>query len=361
MINPGVVCLLGGGAAIPASGKSHEYLAQRLPPRMRIAVLETPAGFELNSDMVAAKLARFIEQRLQNYAPRVEVVAARKRGTPFSPDKHEIVAPILSADKIVLGPGSPTYGVRQLQDSLALSYIKARQWQGGFLLISSSATLSFSQCTMPVYEIYKVGEELHWQAGLDYFADYGLELTIVPHWNNNDGGADLDTSRCYVGMARFEPLLEMLPPGQTVLGLDDHTSAMLDFQSGLVTVIGGSSITILSDGKQRQFESGAQFNLEELGNWHLPSSDQLPDDIWQAADVAWQERLVRDAQPEAPDAVLTLAKQRMQARAHRDWQLADSLRDQIAAAGWHIKDTATDYELEPIGFRGGECAAICKN
>ena len=353
MIKPGLICLLGGGAAIPPSGKSHEYLAQRLPPQPRIAVLETPAGFELNSDKVAAKLANFIEQRLQNYAPQVEVVPARKRGTPFSPDKHEIVAPILSADQIVLGPGSPTYGVRQLQDSLALSYIKARQWQGGFLLISSSATLSFSQYTMPVYEIYKVGEELHWQAGLDYFADYGLKLTIVPHWNNNDGGADLDTSRCYVGQARFEPLLEMLPVGQTVLGLDDHTSAVLDFQSGRGTVVGASTITILSGGQEKQFQSGTQFSLEELGSWHLPSRTQVPDEIWHAASTAWQERLLSDAQPEAPAMVHALAKQRLEARVRKDWLLADKLRDQIAAAGWHIKDTASAYELEPIASEVG--------
>ena len=254
MIKPGLVCLLGGGAAIPASGKTHEYLAQRLPPRPRIAVLETPAGFELNSDKVAGKLADFVAGRLQNYGPRLEVVAARKKGTAYSPDNPDIVTPILAADEIILGPGSPTYGVRQLKDSLALQYIKARQWQGGTLLISSSASLSFSQYTMPVYEIYKVGEELHWKRGLDYFADYGLDLSIVPHWDNNDGGAELDTSRCYVGLARFEPLLAMLPAGQTILGLDDHTSAVLDFQSGMATVVGANSITILRDGRAQQFQ-----------------------------------------------------------------------------------------------------------
>ena len=347
MIKPGLVCLLGGGAAIPASGKTHEYLAQRLPPQPRVAVLETPAGFELNSDRVAGKLADFVASRLQNYSPRLEVVAARKKGTPYSPDNHDIVAPILMADEIILGPGSPTYGVRQLQDSLALKYIKARQWQGGTLLISSSASLSFGQYTMPVYEIYKVGEDLHWKRGLNYFADYGLNLSIIPHWDNNDGGAELDTSRCYVGLARFEPLLAMLPAGQTILGLDDHTSAVLDFARERVTVVGANSITILRDGTEKQYMTGEQFSLAELGAWHLPDPGQLETHVWQQAAAAWEERQAADAAPTAPAEVITLADKRQQARQDQEWAAADELRDAIARAGWHIKDTADGYELEP--------------
>ena len=292
MIKPGLICLLGGGAAIPASGKTHEYLAQRLPERPRIAVLETPAGFELNSDIVAAKLAAFIEKRLQNYRPRLEVIAARKKGTSFSPDNHEVVAGILAADEIVLGPGSPTYGARQLRDSLALDYIKARQWRGGALLISSSATISFSDYAMPIYEIYKVGEDIHWKRGINYFADYGLSLTLVPHWNNNDGGTELDTSRCYIGQSRFDLMLEMLPVEQTVLGLDDHTSAVLDFCTGQGTVVGAGTITILREGQSQKFQSGQQFALSELGEWKLPSLDCLQEPIWAAAakDMAGKNR-----------------------------------------------------------------------
>ena len=346
MINPGIICLLGGGASIPASGKTHEYLAQQLPPNPRVAILETPAGFELNSDIVAGKLGAFMQKRLQNYAPRIEIVAARKKGTPFSPDNHDIVAPILAADEIVLGPGSPTYGAKQLKESLALDYIKARQWQGGTLLISSSATLSFSQYTMPVYEIYKVGEELHWKTGVNYFADYGLNLTIIPHWDNNDGGVELDTSRCYVGQARFNPLFEMLPADQTVLGLDDHTSVNLDFRSGIAAVVGAKSITILRAGASKVFNVGDQFPIDEFGAWHLPERSQLSDQVWQAAKDAWQKRQEDDAQPAPPEEIIALADERVSARANKDWPLADQLRETIESNGWRVKDTAEGYELE---------------
>lgn len=46
---------------------------------------------------------------------------------------------------------------------------------------------------LPVYEIYKAGEDVHVRKGLNFFADFGLSLSFIP-WNNTDGGAELDTS-----------------------------------------------------------------------------------------------------------------------------------------------------------------------
>lgn len=347
-INPGIICVLGGGAAIPASGKSHEYLAQQLPDKPRISVLETPAGFELNCDAVAEKLAAFMRKRLQNYSPQIATLPARKRGTACSPDEHGIVAPILQADEIVLGPGSPTYCARQLSGSLATDYIKARQWQGGTLMLSSSSTLAFGRFTMPVYEIYKVGEDLHWKDGVDYFADYGLQLSLVPHWDNRDGGDELDTSRCYVGKPRWNKLYPLLPPDQTILGLDDHTSAMLDFRTGEATVVGANSVTVLRNGENKVFQSGEVFSLDELGEWQLPEEGMLSADIWQAADAAWQQRLAASSAPTPSDEVLALVEARLLARQNKQWQQSDSLRDQIAALGWRVKDARNSYELEPI-------------
>jgi GT2 family glycosyltransferase len=48
-----------------------------------------------------------------------------------------------------------------------------------------------------------------------------------------------------------------------------------------------------------------------------------------------------------PDAVLTLAHARLQARAARDWPEADRLRAEIEAAGWRIVDSGTDFALSP--------------
>ena len=49
----------------------------------------------------------------------------------------------------------------------------------------------------------------------------------------------------------------------------------------------------------------------------------------------------------APSSVLALAEQRAAARAARDFAESDRLRDEIAAAGWLVRDTPAGFELAP--------------
>ena len=219
-----------------------------LPVSPRLALLETPAGFELNSSQVICRIAEFIQHRLQNYSPKLTVVPARRKGTLFSPDDPQLVAPLLEADVIFMGPGSPSYAVRQLKDSLAWHYLVARHRLGGTLVLASAAAIAISAYSLPVYEIYKVGEDLHWKEGLDFFGMFGLPLIFIPHWNNNEGGDELDTSRCFMGIMRFNTLMEMLPSGITVLGIDENTALILDLQEGIGRVVGLGKVTLLRTG-----------------------------------------------------------------------------------------------------------------
>jgi cysteinyl-tRNA synthetase len=43
-----------------------------------------------------------------------------------------------------------------------------------------------------------------------------------------------------------------------------------------------------------------------------------------------------------------LAERRQQARAGRDFAEADRLRDEIAGAGWEVRDVPAGFELVPI-------------
>ena len=82
--HPGLVVLLGSGEIAPSGRKVHDWVMRQLRPPIRVAILEIPAGFQPNSELVAGKMAEFVSRRLQNYDPRVTVIAARKRGTPSS-------------------------------------------------------------------------------------------------------------------------------------------------------------------------------------------------------------------------------------------------------------------------------------
>jgi cyanophycinase-like exopeptidase len=344
---PGLVVLFGSGETSASGRKIYDWLMRCLSPPIRVAVLETPAGFELNSAQVAGRVADFLRHRLQNYRLQVTVVPARKRGTPFSPDDAEITAPLLPANAIFLGPGSPTYAVRQLQDSLAWHRLIARHRLGAAVILASAATVAASAHTLPVYEIYKVGEDLHWRQGLDFFGPYGLSLVFIPHWNNAEGGAELDTSRCFMGESRFEQLLSMLPTETTVVGIDEHTALVMDLGAGTCRVIGRGSVTLLREGQEQCFGQGATFAATKFGPFRMPESRTgIPPEVWQEVHAAQaQTRMI--VTPEPSPEVLRLVEKREVARARRDWAVADTLRERIVTLGWQVLDTPQGPQLEP--------------
>jgi hypothetical protein len=347
---PGLIVLLGSGETQPSSGKTHEYIASQLPNPPRIAILETPAGFELNADRVAGKIKDFLETRLTNYGPNIVQIPARKKKTAFSPDDPQIIAPLYQADEILLGPGSPTYAVRQLKDSLAYDAIRAKNRMGSVLFLSSAATLAFGCYTIPVYEIFKVGEDIHWQQGLNFFGDFGLSLSIVPHWNNNDGGEELDTSRCYIGRSRFDALYQQVPDGQVFMGIDDHTSVVIDLVEKICKVMGNGRVILLKNGEQLEFKSGEVFDLELIGTPFLPEAGEgLDPKAWEKTQLAIRSRKeTEETVPEPPKAVVHLLRLRTTARNENDWDRADSLREEIESLGWQVVDTLEGSELEPI-------------
>lgn len=343
---PGRIALLGSGETSLAGGRVFESLAKVLPTPLRVAVLETPAGFELNSDRVAGRVADFLAVRLQNYRPQVSVIPARRRGTRFSPDDPALTGPLLHADLLFMGPGSPTYAVRQLRDSLAWHRMLARQRIGATLALASAAVIAISAYALPVYEIYKAGHDLHWQPGLDLFGPYGLKLVFVPHWNNAEGGAELDTSCCFMGRERFEALRAMLPADATVIGIDEHTALAIDLADGTAQVMGAGDVTVLRAGDERRLPAGERFSLAEFGpfSWPDPAAD-LPPELWAEALAAHE---ADEETPSPPADVLALVAEREAARHRRDWATADALRDRIAALGWRVQDTSAGPAVVPL-------------
>jgi cyanophycinase-like exopeptidase len=342
-MTPGKITLLGSGETAAVGARVFESLARDLPRGFRAAVLETPAGFELNSERVAGRIAAFMQARLNSYAAQVEVIRARRRATPLSPDHAEVTAPLLKSSLIFAGPGSPTYAARQLTGSLAWERMRARHALGAALVFASAGAIAVGRHVLPVYEIYKAGHDLHWQEGLDLLAPFGLNLAIVSHWNNTDGGADLDTSHCFVGKERFDEMLRMLPPDVAIIGIDEHTAVTIDIAAGRAQVFGQGRITILRDGREIAFADGEAFDLRALGPFRavdLPA--QLPQSVVAEAMAA----LAAPIEP-APDQVLALANERQLARVRRDWAAADQLRNKIEALGWQVQDTPDGPALTP--------------
>lgn len=338
----GKIAFLGSGETSLAGGRIFERLVKDLDHPPQIAILETTAGFELNSDQVAGRVGDYLETRLQNYKPEIHIIPARKRGTEFSPDNPHILAPLRTADLIFMGPGSPTYAVRQLKGSLAWDIIRARHRQGATLVFASAATIAVGAHALPVYEIFKVGEDVHVKDGLDLFKDYNLPVSFIPHWNNAEGGADVDTSRCFMGRERFDTWRAMLPAGQTIVGLDEHTGFIVDFETGKCRISGVSSVTICDGVDTKIFPSGKECDLALLGELHIPEEDK---NISEEALEFLRQAPEPETDDTPPDEVLKLADDRQQARTDKDWAASDRLRDEIADLGWEVRDTPDGQEL----------------
>jgi cyanophycinase-like exopeptidase len=384
------VILFGSGETSPAGRKVWEAEFQRLPAPPRLALLETPAGFELNSERVIGRVASFIRQRLPNHNPQVETIPIRRRDGDYSANDAGLAAGLQAADLIFLGPGSPSYAVRHLRQTLAWETVQAAQRQGATLALASAAAIAVSTRALPVYEIYKVGEDLHWKDGLDLFAAFGLALAVIPHWNNNDGGTELDTSRCFMGQARFARLMELLPDNMTILGLDEKTALVIDLEQGECQVIGQDGVTVIHTGhahggpilpeglessglepvaRRRSghvhyFCQGDTFPLAELDGNRLGRRQQegIAPALWSqvtaARAAAHAERLARQQAAAAPPAsagtddlppeVQALLKARHAARAAKQWAESDRLRDELAALGWKVLDTRDGQTLTKI-------------
>ena len=338
----GQIAFLGSGETSLAGGRIFESLARALGDPLRIALIETPAGFELNSAQVVGRVGDFMKSRLQNYKPVVDIIPARKKDSAFSPDDPDIVQRLLTANMIFMGPGSPTYAIRHLQDTLTWDVIRARHRLGATLVFASAATISVGAHALQVYEFYKVGQDVDVVDGLNLFADFGLHASFIPHWNNAEGGADLDTSRCFMGMERFAEWCSLLPVENKTIGLDEHTGLIIDFEAGLCEVSGVSSVSLLREGSPEIYASGSKCPLSELGEFRIPDplDKDIPADVWE---MCVNALVIEDDSP--PTEVVELVSRRAAARADKDWAESDRLREEIAAYGWSVQDSKNGSRL----------------
>jgi hypothetical protein len=177
-----------------------------------------------------------------------------------------------------------------------------------------------------------------------------------------------------MGQSRFARLMELLPENLTIVGLDEKTALIMDFQEGLCHVNGLGGVTLIHtghihprrarapemegsglgeiaeqrDGHVHYYAHGETFTLSEVGHYRSYHPEAtLPAEIWQRALDA-QRQMEQQNPAEPPPEVLVLAEQRRAARAAKNWAASDALRAQIAGLGWLVKDTRDDFVLEPL-------------
>ena len=260
---PGLLVLFGSGEMSPTGRKIHELVFKKLgfTVGVRVGILETPTGFEVNAiHGWPERMEDFFKTSLKNYKPEVTRIRAWAKGGDKSTDDPRVVDALLDQDYIYCGAGSPGYTVRHLAGSRAWENMKKAYASGTTLCLGSASAIAVGHQILPVYEIFKAGSDLHWDPGLTFFDSMKRPLVIVPHWNNKEGD-DFDTTRCWMGVARFEALVRMLPKNTILLGIDEQTACIFDSSKDLWEVAGIGSVHIRERGKERDVKSGGTFIL----------------------------------------------------------------------------------------------------
>ncbi len=417
-----------GGSAGGLAAGGHGTAARAAP--IPAAILDTPYGFQENADELSGRTVEFFAASVG----RPVAVASYRSQDVDAVTRATALARIREARYVMAGPGSPSYALRQwaggpIPDALAAKL--ADGGPGGILTMASAAALTVGLVTIPVYEVYKVGEEPRWLEGLDLLGPAtGLRAAVVPHYDNAEGGTH-DTRFCYMGERRLRLLEASLPGGAFVLGVDSHTALILDLDAGLASITGLGGVTVRVDGRSAVFPGGNEVAIAALGEAArelaagqevdvehefleeapdgptalaapaaLPLRDAMAElegtfiealgrgdtraavgalldldtaisarvrhgedspDLDNAAATfrALITRLGEQAETGSRDPrdavapfVEALLELRARARAARDWQTADVVRDRLAAAGVEVRDGAggSDWVLgEPPG------------
>jgi peptidase E len=257
---PGIIALMGSGELTATMVEVHKKLLRRRGPDARAVFLDTPAGFQLNVDHIARKAVDYFDERVGH---PLQVASYKSSLDLETSTVQQSFHALRQADYMLIGPGSPTYALDQLKASPIPRLITQRVEAGACLVTASAAALTVGRLTLPVYEIYKVGQPVHWVEGLDILGHFGLNLVVVPHWNNAEGG-NHDTRYCFMGQPRLAQLEELLPPATPILGLDEHTVLIVDLHRRSAAIQGMGNVTLRHRGRERVFKTTDEIALDRI-------------------------------------------------------------------------------------------------
>ena len=257
---PRILTIMGSGETTPTMARVHRGILDRLGDKpVPAVVLDTPYGFQENAEDITARTIDYFRTTVG--APFT--VASFRSADADALTRETAVVRIRESKLVFTGPGSPSYALRQWSGSEIPRLLADKLARGGAVTMASAAALTLGRYTIPVYEIYKVGEEPHWLDGLDLLTPLGLPVAVVPHYDNAEGG-NHDTRFCYLGERRLSVLEAELPPEVFILGVDGHTALVLDLDTGLGSVLGLGTVTVRKDGHSTVFAAGSEVSIAEL-------------------------------------------------------------------------------------------------
>jgi hypothetical protein len=240
----------------------HKDLTARVGvPRLNAILLDTPFGFQPNADELVDRIITYFRQHVGR---EISLASLRHSGQATAPQLEQFLTRLDEANYVFAGPGSPTYALRHWRDTGVRERLVDKVAQGGCVAFASAAAIGLGAYALPVYEIYKVGDDPSWTAGLDVLGEVGVRCALIPHYNNREGGTH-DTRFCYMGEERLRRLEAMLPEDVLILGVDEYTACIIDVVAQSVTVRGRGGVTVRRRASERRWTQ-TTFPLSQLQN-----------------------------------------------------------------------------------------------
>jgi cyanophycinase-like exopeptidase len=255
---------MGSGETTPSMVTTHRRVLDRVrtdagDPRGAV-VIDTPYGFQRNADEISARTVDYFSR---NVGHAVSVLELRSAESLSDVAHEDAIATVADAAWVFTGPGSPSFLARQWLATRLPATLTARLEREGASVYASAAACTVGARTLPVYDIYKVGADPHWQPGLGLLEGLGLDAVLIPHFDNAEGGTH-DTRYCYMGEERLEVLEDQLPSSTWVLGIDEHTALVVDTDTGRASIEGRGGVTVRTRDHAVVFPGGEDLSLEEL-------------------------------------------------------------------------------------------------
>ena len=373
---------MGSGETTTGMLGVHREVFSGLPDPTDARLMDSPFAFQENADELVEKINQYFTESLGHPLRRITLPASADALTV-----ERALADIRAADWVFAGPGSPSYA-RRCWEGTGVPEVLAgvvAPGRSGSLVFASAAVVTLGDWALPVYEIYKVGEDPRWEPGMGLMSRIlGWRCAVIPHYDNREGGTH-DTRFCYVGGRRLGQIEADLGDG-FILGVDEHTALVLDLDAGTAWVAGRSSVTLRVAGIEDVVPNGSRLTIAELedriaalgaGAAVGPAAEASGDAEGVAGpdpqaepeadpDSAGLARVILEALPDsaAPEraavvalvhqaeaasathdrelagrAVQALVDLRSDSRAAGDWAASDRLRDVLAGVGVEVRDS----------------------
>lgn len=174
---------MGSGETAPTMVKVHrellDVLTRSSTTEIKASILDTPFGFQENADEITT---RALEYFATSVSKRFGVASLRRTSLATSVQIEAFRSQLLASDYLFAGPGSPSYALRNWSSIGIDKILKDRIINGATVVFSSAAALTLGNFTLPVYEVYKVGEDPYWLDGLDVFKlVLDKKVAVIPH------------------------------------------------------------------------------------------------------------------------------------------------------------------------------------